>query len=402
MSSRGKLIKGVDSNHYYALDLIRIIAASIVLLNHFASYSANSILLTMGENRAYGFLSNFYGVGAVGVEIFFVISGLVIASSVPENSGFSAARSFIHRRAQRILPTLWMSSAVSLLALCSIQQEWSSLLEAFIKSSLLLPMGPYVDGVVWSLVVEVFFYSLVALTILRPRENRLETLAAVIAIASVAYNSILISFTLGLFDFHNDIALSVLHRFPFKLFMLRYGVFFALGIYVSVLKIKCCIRTLLLVLACSIFCISEIISSSELGYEKTLLTVLIWLTCLTVIMVAILLRSKLIVTSQLRLSKPIRFLGDLSYPLYLNHYTLGIVLTYHLRYTNNPFLKFEFVICAVVATSAIILAAENYMRHRLFGKRREVVGYVSSVPVAQFELPIPARDIRPAVPTAAR
>lgn len=402
MSSGCKVIKGVDSNHYYALDLIRITAASIVLLNHFASYSTNSIPLTMGENRAYGFLSAFYGVGAVGVEIFFVISGFVIASSVPENSGFSAAKSFIRRRAQRILPTLWMSSAVSLLALCSIQQEWPSLLEAFIKSSLLLPMGPYVDGVVWSLVVEVFFYSLVALTILMSRKNRLETLAAAIAIVSIAYNLILISFTLGLLDYHNDVALSILHRFPFKLFLLRYGVFFALGVYVSILKRKRCIRTSLLALTCSIFCVTEIVSSSELGFGKTALTVFIWLTCVAVIIVAILPKSKLSMTSQMRLSKPIRFLGDLSYPLYLNHYTLGIVLTYHLRYTNNSFLKFEFVICAVVATSAMILAAENYMRHRLFGKRREVVGYVASVPVAQFELPIPARDIRPAVPTAAR
>ena len=402
MSSRVKVIKSLDSNHYYALDLIRIIAASIVLLNHFASYSTNSILLTLGENRAYDFLSNFYGVGAVGVEIFFVISGLVIASSVPENSGFSAAKGFIRRRAQRILPTLWMSSTVSLLALCSIQQDWPSLLEAFIKSSLLLPMGPYVDGVVWSLVVEVFFYSLVALIILRPRENRLETLAAVIAIASVAYNLILISFTLGLFDYHNDVALSVLHRFPFKLFMLRYGVFFALGIYVSILKRKRCMQTSILSLICSIFSVAEIISSSELDFEKTSLTVFVWLTCVAMIVVAILPKSKLSVTLRPSLSKTIRFLGDLSYPLYLNHYTLGIVLTYHLRYTNNAFLKFEFVVCTVVATSAIILLADNYIRHRLFGKRREVVGYVTSIPVAPFEPPIITRGIRPAFPTTTR
>lgn len=397
-----KIVGNVDSNHCYTLDLIRIFAASIVLLNHFASYSANRLQLTMGKNRAYGFLWDFYGVGAVGVEIFFVLSGLVIASSVRENSGFSAAKTFIYRRAQRILPTLWMSSTVSLLALCSIQQEWHSILEAFIKSSLLIPMGPYVDGVVWSLIVEVFFYSLVALTILRPRENRLETLAAVIAIVSVAYNLILILFTLGLFDYHNDVALSVLHRFPFKLFMLRYGVFFALGIYVSVLKRKRCLRTSVLALICSIFCAAEIISSSELVFQRTLLTVFIWLACVAVIIVAILPKPKLSVNSRLSLSKPIRFLGDLSYPLYLNHYTLGIVLTYHLRYTNNSFLKFYFVTCSVVAVSAIILAAENNLRHRLFGKRRTVTGYAASIPAASLKPPIPARDTRHAVLNTAR
>ncbi|MCJ2102481.1 acyltransferase [Methylobacterium sp. E-046] len=367
-------------------------------MNHFASYSSNNIAVTKGENRAYGFLWEFYNVGAVGVEIFFVISGLVIATSVPTGSGFSAAKGFMRRRAQRIIPTLWMSSSVSFLALCSIQQDWISLLDAFIKSSLLLPLGPYVDGVVWSLIVEVFFYTLVALTILRSSKNRLETLAAAIAIFSVTYNLILFSFTVGLFDYNNDIALSVLHRFPFKLFLLRYGVFFALGIYISVLKRKRCIKIAVLALTCSIFCVAEIISSSELEAEKTLLTVFVWLTCVAVIIVTLLSKATPSVISRLRLSKPIRFLGDLSYPLYLNHYTLGIVLTYHLRYTNSSLLKFEFVICVVVATSAIILAAENYMRHRLFGKQRKFVGYAVSKPLASFEPPIPTQEVPLTVP----
>ena len=47
--------------------------------------------------------------GWIGVEIFFVISGYVIASSAEG----AAPRTFLRRRAQRLLPAAWVCATIA-------------------------------------------------------------------------------------------------------------------------------------------------------------------------------------------------------------------------------------------------------------------------------------------------
>ncbi|WP_246693004.1 acyltransferase [Methylobacterium sp. WL64] len=359
----------IKTSHYYSLDAIRIFAASIVLLNHFASYSSKSILLTMNEDGAYPFLKHFYGIGAVGVEIFFVISGFVIASSASRGSGLSVALTFAYHRGRRIFPILWISSVVSLLAMCSIEDNWVPLLKAFIRSNVLFPLGPYIDGVVWSLIVEGFFYFVVALTILSSNPNRLIKLSIFIAILSIIYNSFLISYATKLYYTHDEAILSALHKFPFKLFLLRYGVFFSLGIIIFHSRRRLNFPTILLAFICFVSCIAEIISSSELGYRGTIVTVSIWATCVAVITYSAAYNSKNKPVLSLSALKLLKFLGNLSYPLYLNHYTLGIVLTYRLKFINSPPLKFLICLLSVLAVSVAVLYLEKIIRRSFLFER---------------------------------
>ena len=362
----GRNIKNIDRRHYYSLDGIRIFAATIVLLNHFASYSADTAALTSGKDRAYGFLDSFYGLGAVGVEIFFVISGLVISSSSSRGFGFNAAINFIYRRAQRILPILWISSSISLLALFSIEADWVLLLKSFIRSNILFPIGPYVDGVVWSLIVEAFFYFIVAISILSSNQNRLKTIAIIIAIISSLYNLILFLYTVKAFNFNDASVLSGLHRFPYKIFLLRYGVFFSLGMFIFILKDKFSQVIAVISSFCFVFCAAEIVSSSELAPGKTFVTFCVWAACVITIAISVghKYNKKIIYTPSVH--NIFRFLGNLSYPLYLNHFTIGIILTYHLRIINNPVLKFVISLLVVIAVSSAILYLENHIRRFLF------------------------------------
>ena len=366
-----------DSRHYYLLDIIRIFASILVLLNHFAVYSANGIALAIEVNRAYKFLEFFHRTGAVGVEIFFVISGLVIASSASRGSGLRAALNFIYRRGQRIIPTLWMSAGVSMVASYSIDFNFTSFVKPFIRSIFLFPLGPHIDGVVWSLIVEAFFYIVISATMLINYGNRLVFLAIFVAFISIMYNSIFFLYSFKIFGFTDAQILSSLNKFPYKILLLRYGVFFSLGISVYSLKNRINIFTTSFSIICFVFCIFEIISSSGPGFEKPFVAASIWILSLSVIIITSTLEPRICNDLPNKVSELLKYLGSFSYPLYLNHFTLGIVLTYHLRYLNSAELKFIICLFIIFAISAAILHIENRVNKLLFRKSNRNVWSIS-------------------------
>jgi peptidoglycan/LPS O-acetylase OafA/YrhL len=90
----------------------------------------------------------------VGVPIFFVISGLVIALVADGQS----AGQFVRKRATRLYLSAWLcATATALIAGASLDQ--------YIRSVTLFPIGPWVDGVYWTLAIEIAFYGLVTLAI---------------------------------------------------------------------------------------------------------------------------------------------------------------------------------------------------------------------------------------------
>jgi exopolysaccharide production protein ExoZ len=119
--------------------------------------------------------------GAAGVDIFFVISGFVMAAStIGREHKTHPARSFLERRLIRIMPLYWIVSTVLLLKIAAVklhpQFAGSGVHEptpfAYIAASLLLI--PYRDAVGnaqpllivgWTLSYEMFFYLLFTLAL---------------------------------------------------------------------------------------------------------------------------------------------------------------------------------------------------------------------------------------------
>ena len=89
-------------------------------------------------------------------------------------------------------------------------------------------MGPYIDGVVWSLVVEAVFYALIALLILRGAAINLFKVAIVLGALSSVYIAVYVTATL----LGHEALQSLFGRFAFKVFLLRHGVFFAVGMLI--------------------------------------------------------------------------------------------------------------------------------------------------------------------------
>ncbi|WP_411033337.1 acyltransferase family protein [Shinella sp. BYT-45] len=342
--------------HIHGIDLLRFVAAMLVLLHHFATYAASrpEVVFDPAE-RAYGFLSVFENIGATGVEIFFVISGFVISMSALPLAGGAGARSFALARAIRILPALWISAAISLVALLYAGEDALPLLDRFVRSALLSPVGPYIDGVVWSLVVEAVFYLLIGLAIAFVRPLPLVKIALGLGLASSFYLAVLLAVTVR----GDEQLVALLTRFPFKVFLLRYGVFFAIGMllwHATSRKDRPGWASALSVFG--LFAITGIVLENWGDISRAVGSVAVWLAAMAFLAAAIRWNDRVAPHPALRL------LGDMSYTIYLNHYTTGMVVVYALHQAGvaGP-LSFVLALVGVLFVSFVVLRAEKKARN---------------------------------------
>jgi peptidoglycan/LPS O-acetylase OafA/YrhL len=322
--------------HLFGLDLLRLFAAVLVVLNHFGAFS--EALPDVGKPFAFPVLNFVTRFGWVGVEIFFVISGFVIALSA---RGASPS-GFLKRRALRIFPALWVCSLVSLVALATTNSSLGELLVSFVHSIILSPRGPYVDGVVWSLIVEAVFYLLIWLVLLSKRFHQLDRVAEMLGIASAVFLSI---FCLAVMFQDTPLAASIVsmfERFAFKVFLLRYGVFFALGMILWLgFEYGFTRSRIILGSFVAIFGAVEIAIQASSGstqaalaspippFEAIILPIIVWGAGVMVLIASVSFRTRIGDMLKPR-SALVTRLGLLTFPLYLNHYTLGRVMTYSL------------------------------------------------------------------------
>jgi len=162
------------------LDLLRLAAALSVVAYHWLFWGIeHDAIRSFGRTpvswlAAYGFL---------GVQLFFLISGFVIflSASGREASAFAAGR------ATRLYPAYWAGVALtSATLLLTAQTAPLELLPKFLAN---LTMAPAVfrqtqlDGVYWTLTLELQFYALVFLFLLFRRRSWLEVFFPLWAIA---------------------------------------------------------------------------------------------------------------------------------------------------------------------------------------------------------------------------
>jgi exopolysaccharide production protein ExoZ len=146
---------------YQTIQALRFIAAASVALTHATFYIQTRIDPTMAV----------WEIGSQGVQIFFVISGFVMAlSSGALSNQLVNWQDFLLRRLMRIAPLYWLMNAVKIIILFAIP---STLLAKPDLSNVLLSLffipsrneNGIIEtfyGVGWTLNFEMFFYLLVA------------------------------------------------------------------------------------------------------------------------------------------------------------------------------------------------------------------------------------------------
>lgn len=144
------------------LDLLRLAAALAVVLFHFGYRG------TAGQGLSHVAFAELAGLakyGFLGVDLFFIISGFVIAASA---QGHTAWR-FAVARLARLYPAhaVCMSLTALVIALWGVPPHTVSVRQWIANLTMLSPaLGqPFMDGAYWSIVLELVFYGWIGLFI---------------------------------------------------------------------------------------------------------------------------------------------------------------------------------------------------------------------------------------------
>ncbi len=172
---------GADPAMNYNLQRLRAYAALAVLVFHSAEFYGR-------YGGQLGVLRNVFAAGHVGVDLFFILSGFIIARSagaVPFTP--LQARRFFERRLLRIYLGYWPIAAVALAYYASAAparlaavDPWASALLLGVRIEHLL-IGPS-----WSLAHELFFYASFSLLAMTSRQSMRLCIGAYLGIILVA------------------------------------------------------------------------------------------------------------------------------------------------------------------------------------------------------------------------
>lgn len=151
---------------YDNIQVLRFVAAGLVVTAHSVDLAVTR--LGLETVLAGGGLENF---GAVGVDIFFVISGFIIATTTRGQAGLAAAGDFLWRRFRRVAPIYWLLSVPILIGMArggTLSPEVASATFLFWPFSGLSMTFPAL-GPGWSLCFEMLFYAAFGLAIVGGR-----------------------------------------------------------------------------------------------------------------------------------------------------------------------------------------------------------------------------------------
>ncbi len=364
--------------YFWGLDLIRFLSAVMVVLFHFAAFGGEAPIWPAEASEApLNWLTPVSWMGWIGVQIFFVLSGFVIAASARS----STSSSFLIKRAIRLLPALWISATLALTARLLWGEPPLELLSAYIRTLVLLPKGPYIDGVVWTLVVEAAFYlSIVAVIAISSRfggiENALKKYAYTLGAASAAFTLVYwasenYSHLLGVHGVSGN-----MKSFLFDITLLRQGVFFALGMLLyHVVKNGMTPFHRKIILLLAVICALQI--DNTVGPDRSpIAPIVIWAVAATLIYYGSLYGDRLIKGNVRPIMRPI---GLMTYPLYLNHFVLGqALLPIFAWWISNSAILF-FVLFVVLLTNAWLMAQfpekwiQRFLKQRLLKKSQVTV-----------------------------
>jgi peptidoglycan/LPS O-acetylase OafA/YrhL len=317
-----------------ALDLLRLVAVFGVVLFHYGFRGPSGFGATYVAIPA---LAAFARYGFLGVPVFFVISGFVIAYSAEGRtaSGFAIAR------IARIYPTFLVCMTLTCLAVVAFGvprfetsfAQWSANL--FIAAPVL--RENYMDSAYWSLVIEITFYAWVAVLITAKLFPRRIDLIVLVWLALSMANELTI-----------DAAIVE------KIFLADYSGFFATGLMIYELfrGRRDAMVQLLLALSVGTAVFQAIHNLGWLRYQTGMVfdDAIVAATCLLSI-------SLIIWATRIRRMplppKIVLAAGGLTYPLYLLHQQIGYTLLTSLSPTPAPSFVVA-ILCGLLGLSWIV------------------------------------------------
>jgi len=324
------------------LDVCRGLAAFSVLLFHY----------TTRYNQLYGHSSAmgvYFPLGYLGVDFFFILSGFVIFMTVDK---VKSRYEFFSKRLARIFPAYWMGVLVTFVAVTLLPLPGRSDTAIQALANLILYHVafkiPSVDGVYWSLQLEVALYVIAGLIAV---PKRLET--KYLCVGAIASGLV-------------PLAYRVLeHKLPHAagsaVHFESFGALFAVGALIYSYKKRTDDRKMLMNTLIAMLVLAVIAEPTTLmpaaWYDPVLLHVRPLRGVLEagfVGMFFLMLDGRMAWMS----ARPLVFLGAVSYPLYLVHQNIGYIVIQHgYKLGLHPYLS----IALAAAVSIAIAAAMTFL-----------------------------------------
>ena len=269
--------------------------------------------------------------GWVGVEVFFVISGFVIANSASKSS----PAEFLISRALRLYPAVWVCATATFIVLLIFATEpLYGVFISYVKTMLLIPIGGarWIDGVYWTLAAEIVFYALV-FCVLLTKKFTLRHVAWALTVYSGVYNAFALLVMSGVVQSERLYYLILNIRLDKATLLLCHGCYFALGIWLFISsnrKLTTLERLAVIVTLLSgsaeIFSFSSFLLTHipAISGQSPLIPIAVWLAAAFVIGIAAN-RSRRSIGPSIspRSAGVLRTLGLITFPLYLTHNIIG-------------------------------------------------------------------------------
>lgn len=302
------------------LDALRGIAALGVVFYHY----------TLRYDQIYGHTSPLpitVSAGRYGVLLFFMISGFVILMSLEHTKRI---QDFVVKRVVRLYPTYWVAIALtfSLVAVLGLPGREVSASDAVLNSLMVHPFWgiPNVDGVYWTLLIELIFYIV---------------MVGVCLLRLLPHIEWVVMVWLGINTLENhNLLIEIPEQFE-RWFILDYGYLFMMGIiFYRVWQHGGSVVRYGLIAACFA---SQMALYPEIERHITVLICLV--------MFALINGGKLRAIA----IPPLLALGSVSYSLYLIHQNIGYIIIRSLESVGvSPVSSIIVAISLTIALAAVI------------------------------------------------